>query len=257
MKYHMEYLMDAFFQNLIKFRIKYVLAKLARQLCAPKHVTTLFLTRCEHNANLNNNRYWQAREIAVRLLLCPNCLLYEERIIYLPYSSQWWCLGLPWKYLILERKKKLSSTILFCSPLIMTHGWASPLWRQRSKFTCMLPSENHPMNWLRSLADQSFCLIIWIYESFPSCYKINTWAQCSKYAVPIKYQRWCSTVAIKLNSASEACFFHKCGSKCEGPEKAIRGGWMRANKNSPRELGLYPKINLSSLSTNSGKTAQL
>jgi hypothetical protein len=57
MKYHMEYLMDAFFQNLIKFRIKYVLAKLARQLCAPKHVTTLFLTRCEHNANLNNNRY--------------------------------------------------------------------------------------------------------------------------------------------------------------------------------------------------------
>jgi hypothetical protein len=27
--------------------------------------------------------------------------------------------------------------------------------------------------------------------------------------MPMKYQRWCSTVAIKLNSASEACFFHK------------------------------------------------
>jgi hypothetical protein len=33
------------------------------------------------------------------------------------------------------------------------------------------------------------------------------------------------------------------------------GGWMRANQNSPRELGLYPKIDLTSLSSNSAKTA--
>jgi hypothetical protein len=32
---------------------------------------------------------------------------------------------------------------------------------------------------------------------------------------------------------------------------------MGANKNSPRELGLYPKISSLSLSTNSAKTARL
>jgi hypothetical protein len=32
---------------------------------------------------------------------------------------------------------------------------------------------------------------------------------------------------------------------------------MEANKNSSQELGLYPKINLMPLSSNSAKTAQL
>jgi hypothetical protein len=37
-------------------------------------------------------------------------------------------------------------------------------------------------------------------------------------------------------------------------EKVIRGGWMRANQNSSQELGLYPKINPTPLSSNLAKT---
>jgi hypothetical protein len=43
----------------------------------------------------------------------------------------------------------------------------------------------------------------------------------------------------------------------EGPEKATRGGWMGANQNFSPKLGLCPKINPTSLSSNSVKTAQL
>jgi hypothetical protein len=35
------------------------------------------------------------------------------------------------------------------------------------------------------------------------------------------------------------------------------GGWMRANQNFSHELGLYPRINSMSLSSNSAKTVQL
>jgi hypothetical protein len=40
----------------------------------------------------------------------------------------------------------------------------------------------------------------------------------------------------------------------EGSEKAIRGGWMRANQNSSPELNLYHEIDSSPLSSNSAKT---
>jgi hypothetical protein len=44
----------------------------------------------------------------------------------------------------------------------------------------------------------------------------------------------------------------------EGPEKATRGGgWMGANQNSLQKLGLYPKIDLKTLPSNSAKTAKL
>jgi hypothetical protein len=45
--------------------------------------------------------------------------------------------------------------------------------------------------------------------------------------------------------------------KIEWPEKTTRGGWMRDNQNFSIELGIYPKINLMSLSSNSTKTEQL
>jgi hypothetical protein len=41
----------------------------------------------------------------------------------------------------------------------------------------------------------------------------------------------------------------------EGLEKATRGGWMRANQNSLREVGLYPELDPTPLSSNSVKTA--
>jgi hypothetical protein len=41
----------------------------------------------------------------------------------------------------------------------------------------------------------------------------------------------------------------------KGPEKATREGWMGANQNSSTELGIYPKINPTRLSSNSTKTA--
>jgi hypothetical protein len=42
-----------------------------------------------------------------------------------------------------------------------------------------------------------------------------------------------------------------------GPEKATRGGRIGANQNSFTELGLYPEIDSTPLSSNSTKTAQL
>jgi hypothetical protein len=44
---------------------------------------------------------------------------------------------------------------------------------------------------------------------------------------------------------------------CEGSEKATKEGWMRVNQNSSRELDLYLKIDLTLLSSNSAKTAEL
>jgi hypothetical protein len=42
---------------------------------------------------------------------------------------------------------------------------------------------------------------------------------------------------------------------CEGPRRQPEGGWMGANKNSPIELGLYPKSQPKPLSSSSAKTA--
>jgi hypothetical protein len=62
--------------------------------------------------------------------------------------------------------------------------------------------------------------------------------------------------AAKSEARTHLLPFSTATTGIEAP-KAIKGELMRANKNFLWELGLYPKINPTFLSTNSAKTTQL
>jgi hypothetical protein len=63
----------------------------------------------------------------------------------------------------------------------------------------------------------------------------------------------CAMSGYVFTLGGAAISWRSC-KQTEGPEKATRGGWMGANKNSSMELGLYPEIDPSPLSSHSAKT---